>query len=564
MLIVSLVIGACTLRLVRLQLLDGSRNRQLADTNRIRPVPIASDRGTILDRKGRPLATNRLTRSVYLWPREQTPSQWQQTASKLSLLLKIPASEILAKLSQAGYRSAIPVRISRDLTPTAFVALAENTAALPGLEIRGESSRLYPQGNLASHVLGYIGEATLEDLKVNPSYPMGMIIGRMGVERIANSQLEGTWGSHLIEVDAEGQPLRVLGSKPAVRGSAVQLTLDLDLQQAAEKALGQRRGAVVVLDVKTGAVLAMASGPSFDPNLFTRRISTAEWNRLQNTDNPFLNRALQGYPPGSTFKIVTSTAGMESGKFTPDSMVATAAFITVGGIAFHEHGDGYGVIGFIDALTYSSNTFFYQVGLTVGPEEIAKWGRKLGIGTTSNMGLDGGNHGSLPTPADKEKLYGEPWYAGDTVSMAIGQGVVQVTPLELAVMVSAIANGGLRVQPHLFASQTHTPATQPVRIGFHPGTLKVIRDGLVSVVQHGTGQSLNDGSIPLTGGKTGTAEVPGQPDNALWVGFGPVSNPQIAVAVVVENGGFGAVSAVPIAHTVYKAYFKKHQSPAPR
>jgi penicillin-binding protein 2 len=350
----------------------------------------------------------------------------------------------------------------------------------------------------------------------------------------------------------------MLGEKSPISGNRIQLTLDLDLQKAAERALAQRRGAVVALDVKTGALLAMASGPAFDPNLFTRRITETEWSRLQNQDKPFLNRALQGYAPGSTFKIVTSTAGMESGKLTPDSLLTTAAYITVGGTQFHEHGGGYGTIGFREAITYSSNTFFYQVALAVGPEQISKWAGRLGIGITSTMGLDGASHGSVPTPAQKEKLYGEPWYAGDTVSMGIGQGVVQVTPLELAVMVSAIANGGKRVIPHVFQSQKNLSTTKPQPTQIHPRTIATIRAGLVGVVQSGTGRRLNDGSIPLTAGKTGTAEVLGQRDNALWVGYGPVSNPQIAIAVVVENGGFGAESAVPIAHEIYKTYFKTH------
>jgi penicillin-binding protein 2 len=558
MLIATGLVGVCSFRLVKLQLIDGVRNRQLAEENRIRPVPIPASRGNILDRKGRVLAGNRLTRSVYLWPRLQPPAGWANSVPKLSRVLNVPAAEILGKLKQAGYHSATPVRISRDLSLQAFVALSEQSAELKGIEVQVEASRHYPYGNLASHLLGYIGEATLEDLKANPDWPMGMIVGRMGVERIANEQLKGTWGNHLIEVDANGRLLRMLGAKAPVSGKPTQLTLDLDLQRAAERALGQRRGAVVVLNAKTGAVLAMASGPSFDPNLFTRRITEAEWQRLQGQDHPFLNRALQGYPPASTFKIVTTAAGIESGKFTPDSTLGTAASISVGGVAFHESsGGGYGVIGFRDAIAFSSNTFFYQVGLAAGPEQIAKWGKALGIGTTSNMGLDGGSRGTLPTPTEKQKLYGEPWYAGDTVTMAIGQGVVQATPLEEAVMIAAIANGGQRVQPHLLASQTNKPDTKPQKTGIHPKTIEVIRSGLISVVQAGTGRSLNDGSIPLTAGKTGTAEVLGKENNAMYVGYGPVSNPQIALAVAVEQGGYGATSAVPIAHEIYRAFFKR-------
>jgi penicillin-binding protein 2 len=564
MIVGSLLVGACGFRLAQLQIVQGQQNRERADQNRITLIPIPADRGNIVDRTGQALASNRLARSVYLRPREQTQEEWGVTAQRLSAIINVPQEEILSKLKQAGYRSAMPVRISRNLSVKAFISLAEKTAQFPGLEIRSESSRYYPNGNLAAHVLGYISEATAEDLKKHPDYPMGVMIGQMGIERLANKTLQGIWGGHLAEVDATGKEIANLGIKLPVSGKTLQVTLDLDLQKTAEKFLAGRRGAVVVLDVKTGAVLALASGPTFDPNLFTRRITQADWKRLQGEENPFLNRALQGYPPGSTFKVVTATAGMQSGAFTPDSTLMTYAAINLGGHLFHEHGSSYGVLGFQEALTVSSNTFFYQVGLKTGPEQISKWGHKLGIGELTNLGLEGGSHGLIPTPAEKEKLYKEPWYGGDTVSMSIGQGVVQVTPLELAVLYSAIANGGWRVTPHLMASQTNLAETRPKKIGLSSGTLSVLKAGLRGVVQSGTARQMSDGSIPLTAGKTGTAEVLGQRDNALFAGFGPVDDPQIAVAVVVENGGFGAESAVPIAHEIYKIYFKKQNLKRPK
>ncbi|HEY9621885.1 MAG TPA: penicillin-binding protein 2 [Crinalium sp.] len=557
MLLITTAMGAHLFRLTQLQIVEGARNRERAEENRIRLIPIPADRGNIVDRKGRLLAANRLSHAVYLWPRQQTPEAWKATAARLQAILGVPATEIMARLEQAGFNSPLPVRVSQQITPTAFIALAEQKDKLPGVEIFAGSSRYYPNGTLAAHILGYIGEATEEDMKANPNYPSGMIVGKMGIERLANKALEGVWGNRLVEVDARGHESQMLGTRPAVSGNAVRLTLDVDLQKAAERALGNRRGAVVVMDVKTGAVLVLASGPTFDPSIFTRRVTQAEWQRLQEGSQPFLNRALQGYPPGSTFKIVTTTAGIMSGKMSVNSTLGTSAYISMGGTKFWEHGDhGYGVIGFREALAVSSNTFFYQVGLRAGPEQISKWGHILGIGATSNMGLEGGTHGLIPTPEDKEKLYGEPWYAGDTVSMSIGQGVVQVTPLELAVMVSAIANGGNRVHPHLLASETNTPETKPVPTGIKPEVINLIRSGLTAVVQQGTARSLNDGSIPLTAGKTGTAEVLGRTPNAMFVGYGPVSNPQIAMAIVVENGGYGAVSAVPIAHEIYRTYFR--------
>ena len=560
MLVATGLLGLHASRLVELQLVQGKQNRERAENNRVRLVPMPANRGHIVDRKGKLLAANNLARSIYLWPKEQTPEQWKATADKLSPLLKIPASEILQKIKQVDPLSYRPVRLRQAMPPEVFVPLQEQVGQMPGVEVRPEAKRYYPEGSLAAHVMGYIGEATAEDLKAHPEYPMGMIVGQMGIEASSNKQIAGVWGDRLIEINAKNQELRLMGETPPKPGEAVQLTIDMEMQKAAETALGNRRGAVVALDVKTGEVLVLASHPTFDPNLFTRKITKDDWAILQDPENSLLNRAMQGYPPGSTFKIVTSVAGLESGKFSPDSILGTSSYITVGGIDFNEHSGGYGDIGFREALAFSSNTFFYQVGISTGPEEIAKWGHRLGIGKDTDLnllGLDGGSYGQMPTPEEKEKIYKEPWYAGDTVTMSIGQGLVLVTPLEAAVMVSSIANGGYRVKPHLLSSLTGTAQTQRVSTGMKPSTVQVIKEGLIAVVAEGTGQGMNDGSIPLTAGKTGTSEVIGQKDHSLFVAFGPAEKPEIAIAVVVENGGFGSVAAAPIAKEVFQAYFGK-------
>ncbi|MEG4806236.1 penicillin-binding protein 2 [Microcoleus sp. F8-D3] len=558
MLVATGLLGLHASRLVELQLVQGKQHRERAENNRVRLVPMPANRGHIIDRQGKLLAGNNLARSVYLWPKEQTLEEWKATAEKLSPLVKIPVKEILKKLKEVDPQSYRPVRLKQAMPPEVFVPLAEQVGQMRGVEVRPEANRYYPEGSLAAHAIGYIGEATAADLKAHPEYPMGMIVGQMGIEASSNKQIAGVWGDRLIEVNAQNQELRLMGETPPKPGEAVQLTIDLSMQKAAEKALGNRRGAVVALDVKTGAVLVMASHPTFDPNLFTRKITKDEWETLQDPENPFLNRAMQGYPPGSTFKIVTSVAGLESGKFSPDSILGTSSYITVGGIDFNEHSGGYGYIGFRDALAFSSNTFFYQVGISTGPEQISKWGHRLGIGKDTDLnllGLGGGTHGQIPTPEEKEKIYKEPWYAGDTVTMSIGQGLVLVTPLEAAVMVSSIANGGYRVKPHLLTSMTGKPETKSVHTGMKPSTIKVVKEGLIAVVAEGTGQGLNDGSIPLTAGKTGTSEVIGQQDHSLYVAFGPAQKPEIAIAVVVENGGYGSVAAAPIAKEVFQAYF---------
>jgi penicillin-binding protein 2 len=560
LLFASIALSIPLFRLAQLQLVQGAYHRQVAEHNRIRPLPLVADRGNIIDRHGKALASNLLTRAVYLYPREQSKAQWQQTALRLGQILNLSPQYIIQQLEKAGYSSAIPVRIAKNLKPESFVALAEGEK-IKGLEIQPESNRHYPNGAIAAHILGYVGEATAEELKASPELPMGMIVGQMGIERLADDKLRGRWGSRLLEVDAVGKELKMLGIQKPVSGEGLQLTLDLKLQKAAEQALANRRGAAVALNLKTGEILALASGPTFDPNLFTRPMTQKEWDNLQAQDKPFLNRALQGYPPASTFKIVSSVAAMESGKFSPSSTIATSGAVNIGGVWFHEHGGGgYGVIGFRDALAFSSNTFYYQLGVAIGPEPIYKWGHRLGIGET-HLQLDGGSPGLIPTPKIKEELYKEPWYTGDTVTMAIGQGLVQVTPLELAVMIAAIGNGGKRVKPHLYMNQTHLSEFQPEATGVQPSTIETIRQGLVAVVKEGTGRRLNDGSIPLTAGKTGTAEVTTGANNALYVGYGPVHQPQIALAVIVENGGYGAESAVPIAHEIYKAYFGTPKPP---
>lgn len=551
-------------RLAELQLIQGSYNRQLAEHNRLRPVYMVADRGTILDRHKQVLATSRLARSLYLYPREQTKESWKITAQRLSDVLGLDAKELLNKIQKEGYTSAMPVRIMRDLKPEAFVALAE-LGQIPGLEVQPESSRHYPHKNLAAHVLGYISEATEADIKKNPDFPPAMLVGQTGLEQLEDNRLRGRWGKRLIEVDASGKELKMLGKQQPVSGQELQTTLDLKVQKAAEEALAGRNGAVVVLDVKTGGIMAMASGPTFDPNMFTRRITQKEVDEVfNNTNKPFLNRAMQGYPPASTFKIVSTAAALQSGKYQPNSTVATAGAVNIGGTLFHEHGSGgYGTIGFQEAIAVSSNTFFYQVGVQVGPHAIHEWGHKLGIGE-SLFGLDGGNNGYIPTPETKKEMSPDDWYIGDTVTMAIGQGLVQVTPLEMAVMTATIANGGNRVKPHLLLEQDNQAQFQPQNMGFKPTTLETIKKGLIAVVKEGTGKSLSDGSIPPTAGKTGTAEVPGGADNSMYVGYGPVDNPQIALAVVVERGGYGAQSAVPIAHNIYKAYFGPPKPTAPK
>ncbi|MGD1717651.1 penicillin-binding protein 2 [Dapis sp. BLCC M172] len=560
MLLTTIIIGLQVTRLAQLQLIQGKQNRERAEKNRIRRIPVSSNRGLILDRDGKPFASNRLTRSIYLWPREQPKEQWTITAAKLSPIINIPANKIFEKVEQAITSGERNVNLTSQVSRDTFVSLQERAGEFPGVEVRAESTRYYPHGQLASHIIGYLGEVTSAELEANPEYQMRMMVGRIGVEASANDLLAGKWGQRLIEVNAQNQEIRKFEGEEPQGGKTIKLTLDLDLQKIAEKALGFRKGAVVVLDVNTGEVLAMASYPRFNPNFFIEPMSEEKWQSLHSQEQSFVNRALQGYPPGSTFKIVTSAAAMGSGKFSPYSIIQTSDSIYIGGIRFQEHSGGYGPIGFRTALAYSSNTFFYKLGVSIGHAEIGKWAYKLGLGgkNLNLLGIPATYNGLIPTEEDKRQIYNDAWYLGDTVTMAIGQGLVLATPLELAVAAATIANGGKEVKPHLLADETNSPEIKPIPTGLKPEYVNMIKEGMIDVVYYGTGRSLNDGTIPLTGGKTGTSELIGQKSHSLYVGFGPAEQSKIAIAVIIENGGFGSVAAAPVAKQVFQTYFRKY------
>lgn len=544
-------------RLAYLQLIEGQHNRQLADNNRIRLIPRQPERGRILDRKGRTLAGSRLSYAVFLWPIANREQEWQPVLRRLSKILNIPEKTVLDRLDQAGYTSPFLVRIARGLSPAQVTALAEFSQELPGVQVEAEAVRYYPNGDLAAHVLGYTGELSDAQLerKASEGYRLGDVIGQMGVEAAFERQLRGEWGGQQVEVDGMGNVIQVLGEKPARAGRDVQLTLDLDLQRSAEAALGNRKGAVVAIDPRDGSVLAMVSRPTFDPNLFSTRITDAQWKQLQSQDYPFVNRALQGYAPASTFKVVTLTAGLESGRFSPSSYLPTRPYLEFGGIRFAEwNRAGFGTLGFVGAMSLSSNTFFGQVGIRTGDRTLIQWARRYGFG--SKTGIELANEeapGLVPDEKWKLETLNEPWYIGDTINMSIGQGYMQASPLQVAVMFAVAANGGYRVTPHLL-NQSNVKRES---LNLSASTLETLRAGLRGVITQGTGKALNIPSLPPNAGKTGTAEDPPRKSHAWYGGFAPFDNPEIVVVAFVENsaaGGGGKVAA-PIVRQVMDTYF---------
>lgn len=567
MLLVSIfLLGGIGSRLAFLQLVQGDRNRQLADNNRIRLIPKAPVRGNIFDRKGKILASSRLSRSVFIWPIAIKQQQWPQIRKRLAEVLKIPEDRIQKRVEQAGFNNPSRIRIERSISPAQITALAEYSNELEGVQVDVEAVRDYPEKDLAAHVLGYTGEMNDEELakRKEEGYRLGDIVGQMGVEAAFESQLRGEWGGQQVEVDGTGQVLRTLGEKQAKAGHDVHLTLDLEVQKAAEKALGNRKGAIVAMDPKNGAVLAMVSRPTFDPNIFSTRITTETWKKLQSEDHPFVNRALRGFPPASTFKIITASAGMESGKFSPDTVLQTYGSLTIGGVNFGEWNHaGFGPLGFVGALAMSSDTFFYQIGRGIGGDTLIEWTRKYGFG--KKTGIELGPEESSGLVADdawKQKELNEEWSVGDTVNMSIGQGFLQVTPAQVAVMFAVPANGGYRVKPHLLKDDEDSKSWRE-SLNMKPETIKVVRQGLREVVANGTGTAVNAPTIPQPSGKSGTAEAPPGESHTWFGAYAPSDKPEILVVVFCEHsGGGGGKTAAPIARQVMEAYFKKDKKPS--
>ena len=560
MLLVSLCLfGGIGSRLAYLQLVQGDKYRQQAEDNRIRLIPMPPVRGNIYDRQGKLLANTRFSYSAFIWPMVQKKPGWEQTVRRLAEILSLPAGEIRQLVVDAGYNSPTLVRLARNLTPAQITAIKEYHQELEGVELSMEPMRYYPQGELAAHVLGHTREINAETLqKLRPQgYRLGDIIGQMGVETAFESILRGEWGAKQVEVDGTGRIVQLLGEKPAQAGRDIILTIDLELQKAAELALGDRVGAIVALDANNGGVLAMVSNPGFDPNIFSSRITPEIWQQLLAKGDPFINRALRGFPPASTFKIVTATAGMETGKFPANTMLETSAYILVGRVKFHDwNRAGFGRIGYVKALAWSSNTFFGQVGRGIGSDNLIAWAQRYGFGQKTGIEIPGESAGLIADPAWKKKWLQWDWGVGDTVNMSIGQGFTLATPLQLAVMFAVPANGGYKIQPHLLKNNE---AQQVWResLNLQPRTVRTLRRGLREVIVSGTGDVLNVSSLPPVAGKSGTAEAPPKPPHAWFGAFAPYDKPEIVVVAFAEHSGGGGGSVTgPIVRQVMEAYFQ--------
>ena len=568
--LVLLFSAAMTARLAWLQLIQGARYRELADENRIRLVPRSPIRGRLLDRKGRVLASSKLTYSLYLEPRLVVDASWPQLRDRLARLLNLKPEQLDQRRELGVDRDGYRITLAHGLTSEQVLRFREQVGELKGAQVDVDILRFYPNGSLAAHALGYTQPITEGEYQTlaEQGYKIRDRIGRIGVEAAYESHLRGKWGGQMLEVNAMGEVQRNLGDRPSVAGRDLTLTLDLEMQRAAEQALSDKPGgAIVAMDPRTGAIRAMASRPSFDPNFFSQLVTTQkEYDQLfSSSRKPLLSRAMNAYDPGSTWKPVTAMAGMESGKFAPATKLHTRACITYGGHCFPDHnGAGFGHIGYEDALRFSSNTFFYQVG--VGAGSLALYDAATKLGFDARTGIEIGYEESKGLVghelwAAKGRGWAEPgttpWIPEDMASASIGQSVVQITPLQLARAYSVFANGGYLVTPHLADLDIDwTSAKRRTRVEMKASTLATIRRGLRKVVEDGTGAALNLPDFPAVAGKTGTAEdSTGGPDHAWFACYAPVPAADIVVVAFAQNTpGGGSVHALPMAKQVLEAW----------
>ena len=560
-------------RLVWLQLFQGDYYNSLAEGNRLRAIPLAAMRGVMYDRNGQILVGSRPSFMV-----TYVSTQGKMTdeeANKLSRLLNMPADKILEKAGKVK-NSYVPTVLAQDLTPDVITKVEERRNELPGISVDVQPIRYYPYDMMAAQIFGYVGqidEDDMERLKGEDGVSNVTQIGRAGLESYYDDVLRGKDGSRQVEVDASGSPVMEVERKNPVQGHNIHLTLDLNLQTALEKAMdaqiaqgiGVSGIAAVAVDPNTGAVLAMASRPAYNPNWFTRGITESEWKQINgNPNHPMENRVIAGeYPPGSTFKLITGAAALELKKITPDEMIFDSGRHWLVDMR-NAGGEALGWINFTEALAKSDNVYFYELGRRVGIDKLAEYAKMFGMGKKTGIAMRGEAAGLVASEEYKEKNYHQDWYLGDTFNSAIGQGFQLVTPLQAAMIVSEVANGGIQYKPFIVSRIDNLDGT-PYKI-FAPeqtGTLEVskttldlIREGMRNVAEEsGTAGSLFAGFPVQVAGKTGTAENFSGRDHGWFVAFAPYDHPRIVIAVLTEQGGFGASSSGPIVRAMLEEFF---------
>lgn len=559
-----------------LQVLNADFYRELAQNNRIKSYPLPAARGRILDRDGRVIVDN-LPSYRLLLSREVLKEEHLPLIAKG---LDLDYNDLIAKIER--YRKApryIPLVIKELLTPAdlAFVEANRNAETFPELELAQSQQRIYPKDGFLAHTLGYVGEVSEAELDTQEfaKFRTGDTVGKTGIERYYNETLYGQDGQRKSLVNSRGKELAVIQQSAPRSGRDVQLTIDLDLQAVAEIALDGKRGAIVALDPRNGEVLAIASRPAFDPNQFTVGVSSKQWRDiLDNPEKPMLNRAIQAQlAPGSTFKPIMALAGLEEGVITPTfNVVCTGAFQTPDR-AFHCHARrGHGYMQLPSAMALSCDSYFYTLGAMLGIDRISKWGELAGLGRKTGIDLPGEQAGDLPSVAWKQRRFQQRWVLGDTVNVSIGQGYLNVTPLQLAHSVGGIATGGVWQHPHLFKGQVATNAP-PRAAKVDLDHVQTVINAMCGVTKFGTATIAAIPGVELCG-KTGTSQLISNEtlklkqlegrirDNAWFVGFAPRSNAEIVVAALFEGGDHGDRASI-LVRDVIKSYFDKKARLAP-
>ena len=587
-LLVALAFIGIMARLIFLQAIQGERYSYLSENNRIRIKRILGTRGMIYDQRGDLLVDSRPSFDLLFVPEDSENPE--ATLRQLAGYLGREESELLENFKQSKSRSAFDdIILGKDVDWATVVAVETHQLDLPGVTLRARPRRSYADGPAGAHVLGYLGEIGPKQLKSFKAegYELGDEIGQYGLEKKWEQYLRGKGGGQQVEVDAVGRRVRVLSEVISGPGYTVHLTLDRKLQQTAYEALQGKEGTIVVLDVHSGAILAMASTPAFDPNVFARGIKGDEWRALiKDRLRPLSNRAIQGqYPPGSTFKVVMAIAGLEEEAVQPDTKIFDPGFFPFGNRNFRDwKKEGHGSVDLHRSLVESCDVYYYTLGTRLGIDKIAKWSRAFGLGEKSGALLDDEKGGLVPDTEWKRKRFRQPWYPGETPSVAIGQGYLTVTPLQLANMMATVANGGTLYRPRLVSrvesiegQRVYEQGPEVIRtIELKPETLTRVRNALADVVQGaaGTGKAARSPIIALAG-KTGTAQVVEMKgaylkseqltyfsrDHAWFVSYAPLNKPEIAIAVLVEHGGHGGEAAAPMAKKVAEKYAEMKKSP---
>ena len=589
---VLLAFGLLLGRFIWLQVIQYDFYQTRAEDNRIALIPIVPNRGVISDRNGTVLARNYSAFTLEITP-SRVPDL-DAAIDELAAVIDIQPKDrkrFKRLMDEAKNFESIPIRTR--LSDAEVAQFAAQRYRFPGVEVKARLFRQYPLGNVASHALGYIGRITDRDLKwieeveKQANYKGTDHIGKNGLEQHYEFELHGETGYEEVEIDAGGRALRSLKRIPPVSGNNLVLTLDAKLQAITEQAFGDRKGALVAIEPSTGGVLALVSNPTFDPNLFVDGITPDNWKELnEDPSKPMVNRAINGaYPPGSTFKPFMALAALELGKRTPNQAISDPGYFNFGNHQFRDDKKGgHGSVDMYRSIVYSCDTYYYMLANDMGIDNIARFMGLLGLGqrTGIDLGRDDNSEskGVLPSQEWKKQRFKKPeqqkWYAGETISIGIGQGYNAYTPIQLAQAVATIANNGVMFRPHIVRYITDTKTgvqrqvePEPIRdLQLKPQNIEVIRRAMVGVIKEGTGARAFAGAPYEAGGKTGTAQVfslKGSQykeggvkrdlrDHALFIAFAPADKPTIALAVLVENGGFGAQSAAPIARMVIDYY----------